>query len=127
MYTHTQALVAQRLPFNPSTAEEVRALFARRAHLRSWDDLNIQGEARQQLKAGFREGLASLARLFSVHDSGPYLEGSRATYADLIVGGWLNMMAVTLPREEWEELRSWHGGVFGRLHDALRQSYWECT
>lgn len=120
-------LVAHRMPFNPSTAAEVRALFARRAHLDSWDQVNIQGEARQQLKAGFREGTASLAALFAVNDSGPYLAGSRASYADLILGGWLNMMALTLPREEWQEFRGWHGGVFGRLHDALRQSCWVCS
>jgi glutathione S-transferase len=126
-HTRPQVLVAHHMPFNPSTAAEVRSLFARRAHLTSWDQLNIQGEAREQLKAGFREGTASLAALFAVDDSGPYLAGSRASYADLIVGGWVNMMALTLPWEEWEEFRGWHGGVFGRLHDALRQSCWVCT
>lgn len=25
----------------------------------------------------------------------------------------------TLPSEEWELVRGWHGGVFGKLHDAL--------
>lgn len=119
-------LVAQYLPFNPSTAEATRALFAKRAHLSGWDDLCIQGDARQQLMAGFKSGLSSLAELFTVHTSGPYLEGSQATYADLIVGGWLNMMATTMPKAEWEEFRTWHGGVFARLHDALQQNYFEC-
>ncbi|ELR11339.1 glutathione S-transferase family protein, putative [Acanthamoeba castellanii str. Neff] len=82
-------LVAQYLPFNPNTAEAVRALFVKRAHLRSWDDIC-------------------------------------ATYADLIVGGWLNMLSATMPEEEWKDFRTWHSGVFARLHDALQENYFEC-
>ncbi len=40
-------------------------------------------------------------------------------YADLIIGGWLQMMKNCLP--EWEELKRWHEGVWGRLHDALEE------
>lgn len=119
-------LVAQFLPFNPSTAEAVRALFVRRAHLQSWDDLCIKGEVRQQLLGACKQGLTSLAELYKVHGSGPYLEGSRASYADLIVGGWLNMFSITMPEQEWRNFRSWHGGVFALLHDALQQDYFEC-
>lgn len=43
----------------------------------------------------------------------------RASYADIIVGGWLHMMNVTLPESEWRELRSRHEGLFGQLYDAL--------
>lgn len=119
-------LVAHYMPFNPDTADRVRELFAQRAHLKSWDDVRVEGEARQQLFANFKSGIASLAELFTVHPDGPYLEGSKANYADLIVGGWLNMMSVCMPREEWEDFNTWHGGVFGRLHDALQQQYWVC-
>ncbi|OQU98698.1 Glutathione S-transferase, domain-containing protein [Cladophialophora immunda] len=119
-------LVAHALPFNPSTADATRALFAKRAHLASWDDLSIQGEARVQLRAAFKVALTSLARPFMVHDAGPYLEGEQANYADLIVGGWLNMLSVTMPGEEWQDFKTWHGGVFGRLHDALQENYFEC-
>jgi len=118
-------LVAQYLPFNPSTAEAVRALFVKRAHLNSWDDLTIQGEAREKLLAGFEAGLTTLAQLFMVHDTGPYLEGSQATYADLIVGGWLNMLSITMPLDEWKQLRTWHSGVFARLHDGLQEKYFQ--
>lgn len=108
-------LVAQYLPFNPNTAEAVRALFVKRAHLRSWDDICVQGEAREQLKAAFKVALTSLAQLFMIHETGPYLEGKQATYADLIVGGWLNMLSATMPEEEWKDFRTWHSGVFARL------------
>jgi glutathione S-transferase len=62
-----------------------------------------------------------------VHGSGPFLEGERANYADLIVGAWLNMLSLLMPEDEWKEFRTWHGGVFARLHDALQESYWVCT
>ncbi|KAJ4308449.1 hypothetical protein N0V94_009346 [Neodidymelliopsis sp. IMI 364377] len=119
-------LVAEFMPFNQSTAEAAKDLFVKRAHLKSWDDLSIRGESREQLKAAFKEALASLARLFTIHESGPYLEGKQANYADLIVGGWLNMMSATMPEEEWKDFRTWHGGVLARLHDALQESYFLC-
>lgn len=125
-FTAHVALVGQYLPFNPHSAEAVRALFVKRAHLSSWDDICIRGEAREQLKAAFKVALTSLAQLFMVHEAGPYLEGETANYADLIVGGWLIMFSATMPEEEWKDFRTWHSGVFGRLHDALLENYFEC-
>lgn len=119
-------LVAQYMPFNPNTAEAAKALFVQRAHLSSWDDLSVQGEAKEQLKAAFETALTSLAHLFKVHESGPYLEGKEANYADLIVGGWLNMLSSTMPVEDWKDLRMWHSGVFACLHDALQENYFQC-
>jgi glutathione S-transferase len=119
-------IVAQYMPFNPETAERVKAMMAKRAHLPSWDVLNLSGEAREQSKKGLNEALTSLAQLFMVHESGPYLEGEKANYADLIVGGWLNMLYACLPEEEWKEFKTWHNGVFGRLHDALQENYFKC-
>ncbi|XPT00796.1 hypothetical protein M3J09_009946 [Ascochyta lentis] len=119
-------LVAQYMPFNPDTADAAKALFVKRAHLNSWGDLSIQGKAREEIKAAFKESLTSLAQLFQIHKSGPYLEGKEANYADLIVGGWLNMMHATLPKDEWEDFRAWHGGVLGALHDALQKNCFEC-
>jgi glutathione S-transferase len=119
-------LVAEYMPFNPETADATKATFVKRAHLNSWSDLSVQGEARTQLRAAFQVALKSLAELFMVNEGGPYLEGEKANYADLIVGGWLNMMSVCMPEEEWREFRGWHGGVFGRLHDALKENYWTC-
>ncbi|KAH7390080.1 hypothetical protein BKA64DRAFT_725268 [Cadophora sp. MPI-SDFR-AT-0126] len=126
-FTAYVGLVAQFLPFNPETAEATRAVFLKRARLNSWDDLSIRGKAREQMKAAFKTGLTSLAQLFMVHETGPYLEGKEANYADLIVGGWLNMLFATMPQEEWSDFRTWHGGVFARLHDALQENYFKCS
>ncbi|KAG2421502.1 hypothetical protein HFD88_005477 [Aspergillus terreus] len=113
-------LMVHGLPFPPETAETSRVVFVQRAGAASWDDFTVRGEEREKLKASFCETLGGIARLFERDASGPFLLGARASYADCIVGGWLRMMRVTLPAEEWEEARGWHGGVFARLHDALQ-------
>ncbi|KAI8806169.1 hypothetical protein BJ742DRAFT_817797 [Cladochytrium replicatum] len=109
------------LPFNPETAESAKAMMAKRAHLNSWDDTRTEGEAREMKKESARASLETLAHYFTVHEDGPFLEGKHANYADIIVGGWLNMMYSCLPPGEWREVKSWHGGVFGLLHDALQE------
>ncbi|KIW94222.1 uncharacterized protein Z519_05538 [Cladophialophora bantiana CBS 173.52] len=119
-------LVAQYMPLPPNTAEAIKALFVKRAHLSSWDDVCVQGKVREQIRAAFKVALKSLADLFMVHETGPYLEGKQANYADLIVGGWLNMLSATMPEEEWKDFRTWHNGVFARLHDALQENCFEC-
>ncbi|OAL00438.1 hypothetical protein IQ06DRAFT_293767 [Phaeosphaeriaceae sp. SRC1lsM3a] len=124
-FTCYVGLLSQRLPLNPKTAEETRQLFMKRAHLESWDVLRVEGEAREKLMEAFNKALTSLAELYMVHKSGPYLEGAVPNYADLIVGGWLNMFYMLMVKEEWEQVRSWHGGVFARLHDVLQEKYYK--
>lgn len=116
--THVQ-LSVQCFPFDPATAEISKAEFARRAGVSSWDDFSLVGEAREKTKESFRKTLGELAKIFQKDTSGPFVLGTKASYADLIVGGWLRLMRATLPESEWEELRSWHDGIFGQLHDAL--------
>ncbi|KAB8261410.1 hypothetical protein BDV32DRAFT_37047 [Aspergillus pseudonomiae] len=115
---HVQ-LGLQGFPFDPNTAEASKEEFVRRAGVTCWEDLLLVGEAREKIKDSFRDMLGGLVPIFSRDTSGPFLLGTRASYADLIVGAWLRMMHVTLPDSEWEEVASWHGGLFGRLHDAL--------
>jgi glutathione S-transferase len=125
-FTAHVGLVVYYMPFNPDTAEATKEHFLKRAGMQSWDQFLLQGEAREQMMASFKESLTSLAQLFTVHEDGPYLEGKEANYADLIVGGWLNMFFECMPADEWKEFRTWHGGVFARLHDALQENYYKC-
>lgn len=120
-FTSHLGLAAYQLPFEPATAEASKAEFVRRAGVKSFDDFEVKGEAREPLKEALRLMLGDLGKLFLRDPSGPFLMGAQATYADLIVGGWLRMLCATLPKHEWEEARSWHGGIFGRLHDALEK------
>ncbi|OAA36634.1 Thioredoxin-like fold protein [Metarhizium rileyi] len=116
--THAQLMV-NGLPFDPATAEETRAEFVRRSGLSCWDDFSLSTEARGKLMESFRAMLGELARLFTENADGPFLLGQQASYGDFIVGAWLRMASIALPRSDWEEVRRWHDGVFGRLHDAL--------
>lgn len=115
-------LAGYYMPLDPATAEASRADFARCAGVSRWEDLEIPpgSEEREKKLAAFEAALGSgLAAWFVRRDEGPFLEGRTPMYADLIVGGWLQMMRTCLP--EWTELRGWHGGLWGRLYDALEE------
>ncbi|PPQ75177.1 hypothetical protein CVT24_010139 [Panaeolus cyanescens] len=118
-FTAHVVLGVQNFPFNPATEEADKAEFCRRAGRARFEDFEVAGEVREQIKASFKNTLGGLAELFQRDASGPFLLGTKPSYADLIVGAWLRNMYVTLPESEWAELRSWHDGTFGKLHDAL--------
>jgi glutathione S-transferase len=112
-------LLAHTLPFDPATAEATHAEFVRRAGVSSWDDFAIRGEARAKMLQSLNATLAPLAEMLAKDPAGPFLLGAQASYADMIIGGWLRMMSVAMPAGEWEEVKRWHGGVFGKLHEGL--------
>ncbi|KAL7928641.1 hypothetical protein V8C35DRAFT_325752 [Trichoderma chlorosporum] len=116
--THVPLMLAG-MPFDPATVDQTKDEFVRRAGVSSWDQFTLTGDAREKLMASFEAALSGLAKLFLENTGGPFLLGQRASYADLMVGAWLRMAHVCLPKSEWEEVRGWHDGVFGRLHDAL--------
>ncbi|KAG5944005.1 hypothetical protein E4U59_007695 [Claviceps monticola] len=117
---HVQ-FMAYHMPLDPSSAEATKAEFMRRAGASSWEDFRLDGEKREAMKMSLRDALGvHLVGLLRRDESGPFVLGERATYADFIVGAWLKMMERTVPGE-WEEMRGWHGGVFGDLHDALEK------
>ncbi|KAF9736547.1 hypothetical protein PMIN01_04326 [Paraphaeosphaeria minitans] len=134
-FSANMALYGQFLPLHPETAEGTKALMCRRAHLESWDDLAIPEEARRPLFEGaFKEAMGGLAELYGGREGeggnggrgGIWLEGEEPCYADLIVGGWLNMLSCLMPEEEWREFRGWFGGIFGRVHDQLQERFYVC-
>lgn len=94
-------------------------VFVKRAGVDSFDAFACAGEQREQVMVSFENKLEGLANVFKKDESGPFVLGTKASYADLIVGGWLRMANRTLKSTEWNALRGWHGGVFGQLHDAL--------
>ncbi|PPQ75176.1 hypothetical protein CVT24_010137 [Panaeolus cyanescens] len=112
-------LMFETFPFDPAYEEINRAEFVRRGNATSWEDFALIGKPRGERKESFKNSLSGLAQLYLKDRSGPFVLGTRASYADLIVGGWLMMMSRALPESEWNELREWHSGVFGQLHDAL--------
>lgn len=117
LFTNFVVLAVPGIPFNPETEETAKAEFCRRAGKKSWDELDVDADTRAALLKDFEAALGELLKLYVKRDEGPFLEGQVPIYADIIVGGWLAMMSVTLP--EWEELRLWQDGFWGQLHDAL--------
>src|SRR5690606_12445944 len=93
---------------------------ARIAGITSWYQVALEGEAREKVKRSFEAMLGGLAKLFE-RSGRPFLLGEKTSYADCIIGGGLRMYQVCLKSGEWEKLKGWHGGVFGRLADALEQ------
>ena len=128
-FTSSMGAFGYNLPFNPDTAERAKALFAKRAHLPSWEVLNVTDPAtRRKMLDEFKVGIEGLAQLFLSNSGGVFLEGERASYADLIVGGWLNCFSVVMPKAEWEEFSGqWFGGVFGRLHERIQKEYFDVS
>lgn len=118
-------LFVHGIPFNPSTAGESKAEFVKRAGVEKWDDLRAQGQDREGMLARFEAALGGLARAYGFADSGTgigrgrFLEGERPTYADFVVGAWLQFIQATVP--EWEVVREWHGGLWGRVIDSLEE------
>ncbi|KAF5023426.1 hypothetical protein F66182_4526 [Fusarium sp. NRRL 66182] len=122
-FTAHTVLGTHGFPFDPATEEATKAEFVRRAEVmgfKSWDDFLVVGEKREQMLTSFRDALGELAKLFSKDPSGPFILGTKATYADMIVGAWLRTMHVTLPENEWNQVASWHDGTFGKLYEALQ-------
>lgn len=96
-----------------------KQVFVKRAGVPSFDAFACVGEQREKVLSTFEKNLEGLSMFLKKDKSGPFILGNKASYADLIIGGWLRMASKSLPQAEWEALRSWHGGVFGQLHDAL--------
>lgn len=84
---HVQ-LALQCFPLDPATAEATKAEFIRRAGATSWDDFALvgeMGEQREKVKDSLHNTLGELAKLFKRDTSGPFLLGTRASYADLML------------------------------------------
>ncbi|KAL4806372.1 hypothetical protein BDV18DRAFT_160440 [Aspergillus unguis] len=120
-FTSHVGLAVQGLKFPIETAAQSQAMFCQRAGVDSWDKFEVSGEARTKMIESFKKMLGDLGRLFMRDARGPFILGGKPCYADFIVGGWLRMMSVCLPGEEWEELRGWHGGLYGRVFEALKE------
>ncbi|TFK18967.1 hypothetical protein FA15DRAFT_230908 [Coprinopsis marcescibilis] len=116
------------MPMNPATAEQTKATFLWRTQKKSWEEFDIAPEDRVKALESFKTVLGEFAITYSVGvdkstgGGGPFLDGRAIpTYADLIVGGWLGYMSASLPGQEWDEVKTWHDGLWGRIYEALEK------
>lgn len=144
LFTKFVGLCSQ-MPFDPSLEDAVRNIFVQRTGVKSWDDLQLSSEQREKMFISFESALGELAKAYK-HTGGttdylwraggteqaqsqqpppgreearPFLDGDEPVYADFIVGAWLKMMEASMKSEDWQRVRAWQGGLWGRLVDAL--------
>ncbi|USW53099.1 Putative glutathione S-transferase, Thioredoxin-like superfamily [Septoria linicola] len=136
------AILCSRMPFDPSVQDEVTAIFAKRATTMAVD-MNFGEEQRKAMIGSFEAALGELAKSYrhtggttdyfwlpkgteeaqkqrGRQEVGPFLDGKDPVYADFIVGSWLKMFEASMPEADWQDVRSWHGGLWGRIVDALK-------
>jgi len=131
------------MPFPETSKETINGIFAARFGLTNLEDMALSASAREALFVGFENALGEFAKAYAHtggttdtvwsatgtakaqkqkqgrEEVGPWLDGDEPVYADFIVGGWLAMAATCMPPRDWERVRAWHGGLWGRVHDAL--------
>lgn len=136
-------LLADQMPFDAAVAEQIQNIFAQRMGVTTLPKTALNSEDRQKLLAAFENAMGEFVKAYyhtggttdyfwspsgtaveqaqmkGREQGGPWLDGDEPAYADLIVGAWLAMMEASMKNEDWERLRSWQGGFWGRLHDAL--------
>ncbi|KAI0163517.1 hypothetical protein BJ166DRAFT_498153 [Pestalotiopsis sp. NC0098] len=120
LFTSTVLLWCQGITFHPDQADEAKAQFSARAGGIPYEDITVRGEARTQLLEASKEKLGEVAELFRDPEQ-PFLEGAEATYADIIIGGWLTTMSINLPKDDWAEIKTWHDGRWGKLYSGLQK------
>lgn len=123
--------------------EEIKQLFCRRWGVDSFEQLKISNEERDKLMVSFERALGELIKAYrhvggttdsfirpegtgeaekqisQRQDGWLWLDGKEPVYADFIVGAWLSMCSSSMRPQDWEKLRSWQSGFWGKLHDAL--------
>ena len=147
VFTKFAGLCTQ-MPFDPAVLDAVQAMFAERMPaiqaMADQQSINQQGEISL---ASFEAALGELAKAYrhtggttdyfwraggtaesqaqrpppGRETTGPFLDGDEPVYADLVLGAWLKMFEISMPPEDWQHVRGWHGGLWGRIVDALSE------
>jgi glutathione S-transferase len=133
------------MPFDPEVAPKVGEMFAKRAENIKYVNLDPTSEDKEAKMKEFANSLGELAKAYK-HTGGTtdyfwldagtnkaqaqhapngreqasvWLDGDQPAYADFIVGAWLKMFEASMPKQQWEMVRSWQDGLWGRIVDAL--------
>lgn len=140
------AILCSRMPFDAKVADAVKEIFAKRARTMSVENMELGQQQREQLLVAFEADLGELAKAYrhtggttdylwraggtdqaqsqrpaeGREDGKPFLEDDdQPVYADFIVGAWLKMCEAAMPPEDWQRVRTFQGGQWARLVDAL--------
>lgn len=135
------AILCSKMPFDPSVADKVKEIFASRAGAMAVD-LQIDDAKLEGMMVAFEASLGELAKAYrhtggttdyfwrqggtdekqkqrGREQVGPWLDGDTPCYSDFIVGAWLKMFEASMTKQNWERVRGWQGGLWGRIVDGL--------
>lgn len=137
-------LLATQQPFDPAVAPKIYEIFAKRMGCTTLPTMDTSPEAHEKLMISFENELGEFVKAYyhtggttdyfwspsgtavgqaqmkGREQAGSWLDGNEPVYADLIVGAWLAMMEQSMKPEDWGRLRTWQGGFWARVHDALQ-------
>jgi len=148
LFTKYVILCSASMPFPEASKAKIQNIFAARFGLSDMKALEPTPEAREATFVEFEHALGELAKAYrhvggttdgvwraggtaegqAQRDgrlegvAGPWLDGDEGegpVYADFVIGGWLAMMARCMEERDWERVKGWQGGLWGRIHDAL--------
>lgn len=141
VFTKHAGLCTQ-MPFDPAVMEAVGAMFASRM-----GGIKIKTGQQPDLQQGdlssFEAALGELAKAYrhtggttdyfwrtggtdqeqaqrpGRESVGPFLDGNEPVYSDLVLAAWLKMFEISMPAKDWQQVRNWHDGLWGRVVDAM--------
>lgn len=119
IFTNHVLLCCHGIPYNPASFEETKKAFLFRARMEKWEDMKCEGEDRVRKLESLKTALGEMVKIYRT--GGPFLEGESPAYPDLIVGAWLQFYKATLVAKEWEDLLTWHDGLWAKIHLALEK------
>lgn len=107
---------------DPASAEYFRT--SRKAWfgtpLEEW--VPIGSEKRAKAWKATEEGWAKLA-VAHRRSEGVWLAGDQPVFADFVMLALLCFMQKAIPKEEWDVVLGWHGGIWGKLWQAQWPTY----
>ncbi|EGP87614.1 uncharacterized protein MYCGRDRAFT_42293 [Zymoseptoria tritici IPO323] len=107
------------MPFDPSVKDECMAIFAKRAGVKSLEDVKMTPKQREAMFVSFEAALGELAKRSGRQGAAMFLDGEGPAYGDFVVGAWLKMMEASMATEDWTRVKGFQGGFWGRVVDAL--------
>jgi glutathione S-transferase len=123
VFTMHAQLIADGMRWPGDQVDGIKAEMVRRAGLQQFEDMLLDQEGRRKMMAAFEVALTDLAAMLKRDASGPFLLGTQPSFADITIGGWLRMYEMAAIEGEFGEMKGWHDGVFGRLHEALQEKF----
>ncbi|EGO00367.1 hypothetical protein SERLA73DRAFT_107446 [Serpula lacrymans var. lacrymans S7.3] len=85
-----------------------------------WEDISPVGRKREEGWKNTKAALGVIDGWYS-KSGGKWIMGDTFSYADIIVGAWMRSFSVVFDKDQWEELKSWHGGRWSGIVEEINK------